>query len=91
MLNLLEVLRRIDELQEDDIVFLRREWMPESEAEIAKLKPDFHLPDEPLQRGLDYFLEVETIRLVLQEFDGRPEIEPRQKCARLIQYAINDA
>lgn len=91
MERLLDLIARIDQLDEEDVIFLKHEFSPASAARIFRLAPEYRIPDEAKQLGYEYFLEVDTIKQVLEEFRFRPDASVEEKCLRIIQYAVNDA
>ena len=91
MTTLLDLVENIDELNDEDVIFVRTEWSPRSEAALFKLTEDLRVPDEPKQLGLKYFLEVAVAREVLEGFASKPEATSIEKAERLIHYAILDA
>ena len=91
MMTLLDIIERIDQLNDEDVVFVRPEWSPESEAALFELTGDLEVPAEPKQLGLKYFLEVAVAREVLDGFASRPDATTREKAERLIHYATYDA
>jgi hypothetical protein len=91
-MTLLKLVEKLDELEEEDVLFAREKWAPESEAAVFRLTEDYMAPEEPKRLGLKYFLEV---HIALDVLDGfileKPHATTRQKCQRLIEYAIHDA
>ncbi len=91
-MTLLTLAERLDKLEEEDVIFAREEWTPESEAAVFRLTEDYMVPEEPKRLGLKCFLEV---HIALDVLDGfileKPHATTRQKCERLIEYAIHDA
>lgn len=72
-------------------VGLKPEWHPDSEARVFRLTEDCRVPDEATSLGYKYFLEVDIIRQVLEEFRSRPDASINEKCERIIHYATYGA
>jgi hypothetical protein len=89
-MTLQEILDRVDELGDDQVIFARRPWTPDSEAEIGKFNDNFRVPDATSNRGLDYFLEVSVAKEILEVF-GETRPAPERIRALLMFYAENDA
>ena len=91
MPKLLDLLATVDELDPEDVIFAKADWRPESEARVFRLTSDYRIPEEAKALGYDYFLEVDVVRQVLEEFRERPNVTLEEKCARVIHYAMYDA
>ena len=91
MERLLDLIAKIDQLDDEDVIFVKQDISPTSEAGIFRLTSDYQIPEEVKTLGYHYFLEVDTIRQVLEEFRCYPGASIEEKCRRIIQYAINDA
>ncbi|HEX2590538.1 MAG TPA: hypothetical protein VHL34_03545 [Rhizomicrobium sp.] len=90
---LLEVVAALDRFDEDQTVYVREPWLPNSLATV-QLEPEAGgLPDAAAEHGMQYFLEVSVAREVIEDWSKTQEAEPKleAKTERLIQYAINDA
>lgn len=89
-MKLQEALDRVMQLSDDDVIFARRPWTLDADAEIGPLDADYRVPASITARGLAYFLEASTAREVLEVFGDR---EPTaDECRRLIMfYAEHDA
>ena len=89
-MKLREALDRVDQLTDDDVIFARKPWTLDSEAEIGRLDSNYRVPAVSTQRGLKYFLEASVINEVLEVFGDR---EPSAEQCRLLlmYYAENDA
>jgi hypothetical protein len=89
MPTLRELVEQLQTLDDDATIFVRRDWTPESPANIFALTDEGRVPEAPKQLGLSYFLEVSIAREV---DSGMPEeATVDERCARLIQYAMYDA
>lgn len=89
-MTLAEVLhhvRQIELSEEDDqpeIIYAKRPWVPLSTALLAKAPADGRT--SPVD-GCDYFLEASVAQDFFREWTASLE----EGCARIIQYAENDA
>lgn len=88
--KLQDILDQVTELGEDQVIFARRPWTLDSEAEIGELDDDSRVPQSVARRGLDYFLEAPVAWEVLEVFEQR-EATPTERRALLLFYAENDA
>lgn len=91
MTTLLEIIEHIHELDDEDVIFAKPDWTEHSEARIFRLTPDHRVPPEASALGFKYFLEVDVVRQVLEEFRNKFDASPLAKCHRVIHYAIFDA
>ncbi len=89
--TVLEILRKLGELDPEDVIFAKEPWHWESEAEVLRLTEELGVPAEATAAGLKYLLEVDVARQVLEEFKGRANVALETKCDRIIEYAIFDA
>jgi hypothetical protein len=89
-MKLQDALDQVDQVSDDRVIFARKPWTLESEAEIAVFDADFRVPAEIGSRGLEYFLEVSIAIEALEVFGDRtPTTDERR--ALLLYYAENDA
>jgi len=91
MPTIMDLLKDIDRLDPEDIIFAKPEWREDSEARIFPLMENNRLPPEAETLGYKYFLEVDVIRQVLNEFRNQPDVPLVVKCRRVIHYATFDA
>ena len=91
MTKLCELIANVDQMAPEDVICAKPEWGPDSEARLFRLTEDYRVPDEAKAQGYEYFLEVDVIRQVLEEFRGRPDSSVEEKCKRVIHYAKYDA
>ncbi|HRI68308.1 MAG TPA: hypothetical protein PK156_28960 [Polyangium sp.] len=91
MMTILELIERIGELDDEDVIFAKPEWNEHSEARIFRLTSDYRVPPEAIAFGFKYFLEVAVVKQVLDEFQNRPNVSMLAKCRRVIYYATFDA
>lgn len=90
MSRLIDLITRIDEFDEEEVIFVKGPWEPGSEARLFRLTSEGRAPAEAEALGFTYFLEVDVARQVLDEFVDSAASEDR-KCTRIIQYATYDA
>ena len=86
-MNLEGVLADLGRFDLHDTIYALEPWRPESEAVVGRELEDGSFPPEAKSRGMSYFLEV-SIALELRK---DLNVQPDQLCARIIQYATNDA
>ena len=90
-MKLIEILRQLQTLDRELTIYARHPWTPSADAQLAvegsaeeqKAKAD----------ELRYFLEVFIARDFLDDWRATQHRAPtdEQSCARLIEYATNDA
>ena len=92
-MTLLDAINTLDDLDEVSTIYAAEPWAENSKAIVAQEPASGGLPAEAEKLGLKYFLEVFIARDFLDDWKGSLDEEPtlQEKCARLIQYAINDA
>lgn len=89
-MRLQDALDKIDELDDDHVIFARRPWVLESDAETGPLEPGGRVPNTMASRGMEYFLEVSVAKEVLEALGERkPTLE--QQRSLLMYYAEHDA
>ena len=89
--RLIDLIANIAQMDAEDVIFAKREWQPESDAKVFRLTEDCRVPEEAKELGYEYFLEVDVIRQVLEEFRDRVDAPLEEKCRRVIHYALYDA
>lgn len=89
--TILDLISRIEELAQEEVICAKPGWTPDTEALVVALPEDCRIPEGVLAMGYEYFLEVDVIRQVLQEFQLRPDATARERCERVIHYARFDA
>jgi hypothetical protein len=92
-MRLLELVRTLDSLDIESTIYALEPWTENSKALVASEPDSGGLPADAKELGLKYFLELFIARQFLEDWVGSLGTEPtlQEKCARLIQYAINDA
>ena len=89
-MKLQDALDRIDQLTDDDVIFARKPWALDADAEIGQLDTSLRVPVAMTNMGFDYFIEASVASEVLEVFGThKPTIEERR--ALLIYYAEHDA
>lgn len=89
-MKLKDALDQIESLDDGHVIFARRPWSLDAEAEVGLPDAEFRVPKGVVSRGLDYFLEVHVAREVLEVFGNQsPTLDQRR--ALLMFYAENDA
>ncbi|WP_198119319.1 DUF7716 domain-containing protein [Massilia rhizosphaerae] len=89
-MKLQDALDNVKSLSDDKVIFARKPWTLESEADVGLLDFEFRVPVEVTNNGLDYFLEVSVANDVLEVFgDRQPSVDEQR--ALLMYYAENDA
>ncbi|MDC7789668.1 hypothetical protein PQJ75_08950 [Rhodoplanes sp. TEM] len=82
---------RLPEGLEDDLcIFAKKPWTATSAAITAALEEDSKPPEDLLEKGYSYFLEVHAAKEALEAFGGRSPTK-LEKRDLLIFYAENDA
>jgi hypothetical protein len=89
-MKLIDLLDQIAELDLEDVIYAKKEWSESSEAEVFRLSEESGHPAAAAERGLEYFLEIPTIRDILK-WPTLATASREQRCARIIHYALYDA
>ena len=92
-MKLIEIIRDLESFDNEGIICAVKPWAENSEAIVVVESGARRCPAEAADLGMEYLLEVFVAREFLDgwvaSLDTRPTLQ--EKCARLIQYAINDA
>ena len=91
-MTLLEVVRDLQAVAMDATIYLVKPWTADSAA-IVEAEPGGGLPTGAMRGGAAYFLEVSVAQEFLEDWtraQGRM-VPLKERCERLIQYAIADA
>ena len=90
-MKLQEALDQVGQLSDDKVIFARRPWTLDTEAEIGTLEGEnLSVPQEVRNRGFEYFLDVSVAQEVLEVFGNRePTVDEMH--ALLSHYAEHDA
>jgi hypothetical protein len=92
-MTLLDFVQSLEDLDGDLTLYARKPWTEASPA-VAEVEPqDGALPEAAIREELAYFLEVSIAREFVQDWEQWLQAKPSatQRCARLIEYAKNDA
>lgn len=85
------VLDQVTSLDDEMCIFAKKPWSLDSEAIVGRLEGnEFRIPQDFLDEGFEYFLEVHVAKEVLEVLDGHPETA-EMKRNLLLFYAENDA
>jgi hypothetical protein len=87
-MTLKDAVERLEELDGEDVIYVRRPWSPAAECQTARYDPSVTTGRQ--RDGMDYFLEAGTAREALAVFDGRASTLD-ERLRLLIYYAENDA
>jgi len=90
-MTLIEAIRDLGKHDAEATIYAAEPWTEESQAVVAFEPEEGGLPVEA--ENLSYFLEVFIARDFLEDWEATLGASPtlQELCARLIQYAINDA
>jgi len=91
--RLIEIVERLSEFDEDDTIYASEPWTEDSDAMVATGPDTGRLPPAAIEAGLEYFLEIDISREVIEGWLASIKEKPSLAavCQRLIQYAVNDA
>lgn len=94
-MRLIELLQQVAEWNDEEAsIYAAQPWSCDSEAVLVTPAPN---TTEPIRRGetsYDYFLEAIIAREVIEDYAASGEggeASNRQRCERLIRYALSDA
>lgn len=94
VMRLDDVMRRLASLDQDATIYAVEPWNADSLAVVEIAPESGRTPDELVQQGFAYFLEVFISREVLEDLElmlgAKPPTE-QERCDRVISYAIYDA
>lgn len=86
----MDALDQVQQLGEGKVIFARKPWALDAEADIGVLDENLSVPGSMKSRGLEYFLEADVAKEVLEVFGDRdPTVQEIR--ALLLFYAENDA
>ena len=91
--TLIEILRSLDDLDQDATIFMRRPWSATAACVVAPLTPRSTVPEAVKAAGYEYFLEVAIVHEVLDVFGNWPDKPPTEdeKVRTVLYYGENDA
>jgi hypothetical protein len=86
-----EIIRDLEQQETEATIYAAKPWAEESQAVVAFEPDEGGIPAGA--KNLSYFLEVFVARDFLEDWEPALESPPtlQERCARLVQYAINDA
>ena len=91
-MKLMEVTRRLHQLDANATIYATRPWRTDSAAHIREEPEDRLVPEDLEKDGYEYFLEVFVAKEVVPNLSHvEPSFTLEQWCERLISYAENDA
>ena len=92
-MTLLDVIRDLDSFDNEGIICATKPWTENSQAIVVVEPQARRIPAEAEKLGMDYFLDVFIVREFLEDWTANLHTEPtlKQKCERVIKYAIADA
>jgi hypothetical protein len=90
-MKLIDAVQQLESIDGDSAIYARQPWTPSSEARLAVEGSEEE--KQTKAEGLRYFLEVFIAKEVLEDWSSTLKQSPsdEQSCARLIEYATNDA
>ena len=90
---LVDIVHELHSLDEEATIYAVEPWTPDATALVAVQPPAGGLRREAIASGMNYFIEVAVAREFLDGWcstlDHAPSV--RERCERLIRYAIDDA
>jgi len=92
---LVEIVDELGSFGDEETIFAKKPWTPDSPAIILTMPESPGLPEEATKLEMSYFIEPFIAQEFLegwvktQDTDTTPTL--REQCERLIQYAIHDA
>lgn len=93
IMKLIELIPRINELDDELTIYAREPWQIDSEVILALEPEGGGLPQEAEKKKMKYFIEIfvasDFLNDWIQSLNNAPSDEER--CRRLIHYAIHDA
>ena len=90
-MKLLDIIRNLEEIDSEQTIYAQHPWSSTSEARLAVEGSD---EEKKLKaEGLTYFLEGFIAQEFIEDWSTTLKQSPsaEQSCARLIDYATNDA
>lgn len=92
-MKLLNVIQELDTLDKESTIYAAKSWTEDSVAMVLPEPDAGGIPQEADEMGLKYFIEVFIACDFLMDWEATLDKKPtiHERCARLIQYATNDA
>jgi hypothetical protein len=91
MKTILGIVGELNKYGSEQVICAKKEWTPQSEADVFDFDPGCRIPEISKQQGLAYFLEISVALEFLEGLEAPASWTAEQVCERLIQYALNDA
>jgi len=88
--TLRSLIAEINQLEPTYTIFAREPFTGDSDAVVYDTAPSYTYPQEVIDSGLSYFLEVELAKDLIDGLLG-PDADLDTRVARVIHYAIHDA
>jgi hypothetical protein len=89
-MQLIEALENIDSLPGETFICARGSWTRHCEIKLVPYSDDLRIPDSVREEGFEYFLEVDTVREILEGFTPHsPSLH--QIVDFVLYYAEHDA
>lgn len=88
-MNLAEIVRSLESVDDSLCIVAKRPWTSDSEAMLVAFTEDFRISKDILSGGYEYFLEVSIARE--EVLSGPLSLSHEQQLAAVIYYAENDA
>ena len=83
-MNLFTTLLNIDNLQNDQVLFVAQPWTPESEVELRTTTPIQNND----RKNFKYFIKISELKLLMLRFEIR-NLCLRDSCYLVIEYALD--
>jgi len=91
--KLIEVVNNLEKFDKESTIYASLPWNENSDAIVTQETSQGLAPNEINKAGLKYFIEVFIAIDFLEDWLSSLSSQPseKEKCKRLIDYAINDA
>ena len=83
-MDLFSILLNIDNLQNDQILFVEQPWTPESEVELRTTTPIQNND----RKNFKYFIKISELRLLLLRFEVQ-NLCLRDSCYLIIEHVLH--
>lgn len=83
-MDLFTILLNIDNLQNDQILFVEQPWIPESEVELRTTTPIQNND----RKNFKYFIKISELRLLMLRFEVR-NLCLRDSCYLVIEHVLD--
>jgi hypothetical protein len=91
MRKLVDIVADLTELEDDGTIYVVEPWSEDSLALVAIEPESGGLPEAAVRAGMSYFLEVSVAREFIEDLRTSGAGAHISTCARLLEYALNDA